>query len=310
MVHAFRLIEATGLTDEGSRLWGAVYLHDLARTHDGFCEVHGMHSVLRVNESSDLQERLVAHGVQSDDPSMLLAVMMHCLPDDHSAFGGKPVWPLLALLKDATALDRVRFGDLDPSFFRFEVTKGMVGFAQDLYSQARRIKEGPSHFTDVLKVAERLLGGPVPIPATVVEAAGGRLKIPKAAANAAKGAKPGPKAPVPSAVRVPPGPKAPKKPGQTVVGKPVAAKPAARPAAAAPAAKPVPPAEPKAAKAPAKPVAAKPAAAKPVAAKPTAAKPVANKPTAAKPVANKPTAAKPGAPRPAAAKTHAKPMRR
>jgi hypothetical protein len=279
MVHAFRLIEATGLTDEGSRLWGAVYLHDLARTHDGFCEVHGMHAVLRVNESSDLQERLVAHGVQSDDPSMLLAVMMHCLPDDHSAFGGKPVWPLLALLKDATALDRVRFGDLDPSFFRFEVTKGMVSFAQDLYSQARRIKEGPSHFTDVLKVAERLLGSPVPIPATVVEATGGRLKIPKAAANAAKGAKPSVK-PVPSAVRVPPGPKAAKKPAQVVAGKPGAAKPPSRPAAAPAAAKPAPPARPLAIKAP--PV-------RPVAAKPTAAKPRAPRPAAARTTPTRPS---------------------
>ena len=80
MIHAFRLIEATGMTDEASRLWGAVYLHDLARTHDGFDEVHGMHAVMRVNESTDLQERLIARGVQSDDPYMLLAVMMRCLP--------------------------------------------------------------------------------------------------------------------------------------------------------------------------------------------------------------------------------------
>jgi hypothetical protein len=107
--------------------------------------------------------------VQSDDPSMLLAVMMHCLPDDHSAFGGKPVWPLLALLKDADGLDRVRFGDLDPSYFRFEATRGMVKFAEDLYSQShRRVKEGPNFFTDLMKVAERILGKPVPIPASVL----------------------------------------------------------------------------------------------------------------------------------------------
>jgi hypothetical protein len=168
MVHAFRLIEATGLVDEGSRLWGAVYLHDLARTHDGFCEVHGMHAVMRVNESTDLQERLIAHGVQSDDPSMLLAVMMHCLPDDHSAYGGKPIWPLLALLKDADALDRVRFGDLEPSYLRHEATKAMVGFAQDLYNQTRRIKEGPNLFSDVVRVAEKLLGRQLTIPPTVL----------------------------------------------------------------------------------------------------------------------------------------------
>ena len=169
MVHAFRLIEATGLVDEGSRLWGAVYLHDLARTHDGFCEVHGMHAVMRVNESTDLQERLIAHGAQSDDPSMLLAVMMHCLPDDHSAYGGKPIWPLLSLLKDADALDRVRFGDLEPAYLRHQATKDMVQFAQDLYTQTRRIKEGPNHFSDVVRVAEKLIGRPLPIPPTVLQ---------------------------------------------------------------------------------------------------------------------------------------------
>ena len=171
MVHAFRLIEATGLADEGSRLWGAVYLHDLARTHDGFCEVHGMHAVMRVNESTDLQERLIAHGAQSDDPSMLLAVMMHCLPDDHSAYGGKPIWPLLSLLKDADALDRVRFGDLEPAYLRHAATKEMVQFAQDLFNQTRRIKEGPNHFSDVVRVAEKLLGKALTIPPTVLHSA-------------------------------------------------------------------------------------------------------------------------------------------
>ena len=189
MIHAFRLIEATGMHEEASRLWGAVYLHDLARTHDGFDEVHGMHAVMRVNESTDLQERLVARGVQSDDPSMLLAVMMHCLPDDHSAYGGKPIWPLLALLKDVDALDRVRFGDLDASYLRFEATRGMVKFAQDLYSQThRRVKEGPNFFTDLLKVAERILGSPVPIPASVLGGPVGKGKGRAAKTAAAKAA--------------------------------------------------------------------------------------------------------------------------
>lgn len=41
MVHAFRLIAATGWTAEAPRLWAAVYLHDIARTHDGLCYRHG-----------------------------------------------------------------------------------------------------------------------------------------------------------------------------------------------------------------------------------------------------------------------------
>jgi hypothetical protein len=205
MIHAFRLIEATGKAEEGARLWGAVYLHDLARTHDGFDEVHGRDAVLRVNESTDLQDRLVAHGIASDDPSMLLAVMMHCLPDDHSAYGGKPIWPLLALLKDANGLDRVRFGDLEKSYLRSEHSRNMAQFAQDLYSQTRRIKEGPNHFTEVLRVAEKILGKPVPIPAQVLASPAMTRKVkgakpvkqaappakvdPKAAKAAARGAK-------------------------------------------------------------------------------------------------------------------------
>ena len=202
MIHAFRLIEATGHRDDASRLWGAVYLHDLARTHDGFCEVHGRDAVLRVNESTDLQDRLASHGVASDDPAMLLAVMMHCLPDDHAALA-KPMWPVLSMLKDATGLDRVRTGDLERSYLRSEAAKGMVEFAQALYSQTRRIKEGPNHFTEVLKVAEKILGKPVPIPALVLGplvTKGGKGKGAKgaaAAAPAAKGAKGA--APVPAA---------------------------------------------------------------------------------------------------------------
>lgn len=225
MIHAFRLIDATGLADEASRLWGAVYLHDLARTHDGFDEVHGMHAVMRVNESTDLQERLIARGVQSDDPSMLLAVMMHCLPDDHPAYGGKPIWPFLQLLKDVDALDRVRFGDLDPSYLRHEATRGMVKFAEDLYSQShRRVKEGQNYFSDLLKVAEKILGKPVPIPPSVLgqvvraKARDAKVTAKGAAANGgAKGA-------------VAKGPAATK-------GAPAAAKPAPAPSAAKAAAK-------------------------------------------------------------------------
>jgi hypothetical protein len=35
MVHAFRLIVATGWIEDAPRLWAAVDRHDLARTHDG-----------------------------------------------------------------------------------------------------------------------------------------------------------------------------------------------------------------------------------------------------------------------------------
>jgi hypothetical protein len=233
MIHAFRLIEATGKAEEGARLWGAVYLHDLARTHDGFDEVHGRDAVLRVNESTDLQDRLVAHGIASDDPSMLLAVMMHCLPDDHSAYGGKPIWPLLALLKDANGLDRVRFGDLEKSYLRSEHSRNMAQFAQDLYSQTRRIKEGPNHFTEVLRVAEKILGKPVPIPAQVLASPAMTRKV--------KGAKPVKQVAPPAKVD-PKAAKAAARGAKTAAPPPAQARPAAKaaPPARAAAAKPRP----------------------------------------------------------------------
>lgn len=234
MIHAFRLIEATGKAEEGARLWGAVYLHDLARTHDGFDEVHGRDAVLRVNESTDLQDRLVAHGIASDDPSMLLAVMMHCLPDDHSAYGGKPIWPLLALLKDANGLDRVRFGDLEKSYLRSEHSRGMAQFAQDLYSQTRRVKEGPNHFTEVLRVAEKILGKPVPIPAQILASPAMTRKV--------KGAKPIKGAPAAPAKVDPKAAKAAARGAKTAAPSPAPARPAAKaaPPARAAAAKPRP----------------------------------------------------------------------
>ena len=231
MVHAFRFLDATGQSDEASRLWGAVYMHDLARTHDGFDEVHGRDAVIRLNESTDLQERLISRGIQYDDTSMQLAVMMHCLPDDHPAYGGKPIWPFLAMLKDVDALDRVRFGDLDASYLRHEATRGMVKFAEDLYSQThRRVKEGPNYFTDLLKVAERLLGKPVPIPQGLLGA--------NRAKGSAKGAKPG--KPSASAKASASSKASADKPADKVAGKAAAPVKPAPPAKAAPTTKPAP----------------------------------------------------------------------
>lgn len=231
MIHAFRLIEATGLTGETSRLWGAVYVHDLARTHDGFDETHGREAVMRVNESTDLQERLIAGGVPADDVEMLLAVMFHCLPDDHAAIR-QPMWPALKLLKDANGLDRVRFNDLDPAWLRFPEAKAMAKFAQDLYSQShRRVKEGPNFFTDLLRVAERILGKPVPIPAVLSTEKVGKAPVPTGKGAPAAG-KPGAKAAAgkPAAGKTDASKAA---AGKSAVAKPVAAQPAPKKGAVA-----------------------------------------------------------------------------
>ena len=146
MVHATRLVEATGRHDLGPRLWAAVFLHDLARTHDGVCYRHGADAAQRLRSESALQNRLAEAGLSTDDyPAIEAAVTAHSAPKEVAKDNAH--WPLIALLKDADGLDRVRLGDLDPRYLRHAETKGMVPFAQRLFDATDRIiATGPEHF--------------------------------------------------------------------------------------------------------------------------------------------------------------------
>ena len=125
MVHAFRLIAASGWIDEAPRLWAAVYLHDLARTHDGVCHRHGADAMRKFENLPHVRELFVRGGVTDDDyPVIHTAVVHHSVPkelDQHH-----PHWRLTSLLKDADALDRVRIGDLDPSYLRNPAAQAMA----------------------------------------------------------------------------------------------------------------------------------------------------------------------------------------
>lgn len=166
MIHAFRLIEATGWTHLATRLWGSVYLHDLARTHDGRCLRHGADAVERWRTSSTLADTLATHGLHfADEPGVQRAVTLHCKPNDLEPDRADPDWPLVALLKDADGLDRVRLGDLNPSYLRLPASPAMVDFAQQLYDDTHwSIPEGPALFGALLEAAGRIAGRPVVVP--------------------------------------------------------------------------------------------------------------------------------------------------
>lgn len=166
MVHALRLLDATRLPHEGTRLWAAVFLHDLARKHDGADHDHGAEAMERFRNEPDLRERLKLGGVTSADlPAIEKAVTLHCQPNEWEPPRHHDYWPLVALLKDADALDRVRLGDLNPSFLRFKASVAMVPFAHALFERSQDIPTGPDHFDDVLAVAEKILEPPKPKPA-------------------------------------------------------------------------------------------------------------------------------------------------
>ena len=156
MVHAIRLIEATGQHALAPRLWAAVFLHDLARRHDGVDHRHGADAVRRLREEPALQARLAEAGlVASDYPAIEAAVTEHSAPKEVAR--NHEHWPLIALLKDADGLDRVRLGDLDVRYLRHREAKTILRFAQALFDEMDGVVgAGEGHFEELWREVERL----------------------------------------------------------------------------------------------------------------------------------------------------------
>ena len=156
LIHALRLIEATGFVEETRRLWAAVYLHDIARRNDWRCERHGRDAWRRLESLPQVQALFARVGVREEEhPAIAFAITAHCSLEPASS---DPHYRLAALLKDADGLDRVRLGDLDPNFLRYPQAHSMVGFAKLMYRETDpAIVTGPEHFARLwLAVAKRL----------------------------------------------------------------------------------------------------------------------------------------------------------
>jgi len=158
LVHALRLVQATGFLEETAPLWASVYLHDLARTHDGVSRRHGRDAWERLATLPAVEALFARGGVPAAAlPAIGYAVTMHSAAEPDPA---DPAYRLAALLKDADALDRVRLGDLDPRFLRHEEAKGMAGFAQRLFDRTDGVLEpGPGLFAGLWREVGLLLAG-------------------------------------------------------------------------------------------------------------------------------------------------------
>jgi hypothetical protein len=156
MVHAFRLIAATGWSEEAPRLWAAVYLHDIARTHDGLCRRHGADAMKKFESLPKLRQLFARAGVSEEDyASIHTAVVYHCLPNELDR--SHPHWRLTSLLKDADGLDRVRIGDLDARYLRNPPARQMIGFAQALFARTDGVvPNGHDHFEHLWPAALRI----------------------------------------------------------------------------------------------------------------------------------------------------------
>ena len=100
----------------------AALLHDTARRHDGHCELHGHWAVAEKLPAS--RDRLLASGVTDAGLDRIaFAIASHCLPHPQTQTQTQTQTPTetstsraaantLTLLRDADALDRVRFIDV------------------------------------------------------------------------------------------------------------------------------------------------------------------------------------------------------
>ena len=156
IVHAFILVDALGRPDLAVRAWAAAHVHDLGRRHDGVCFEHGRYALERLPSLPRVQATLAEGGVGENDwEEISTAVDHHCRAELSKTH---PHWVLTAILKDADGLDRVRLGDLDPRYFRFSETRGLVPFAETLFENTdAALRPGADYFAALWPIAQQLL---------------------------------------------------------------------------------------------------------------------------------------------------------
>ncbi len=143
LIHTFILLQLTRQQHLAVPLWASVYLHDVARTHDGLCYRHGADAARRFDF---FRQVFQAAGLPpQDEPLVRTAVAWHAVPRELNR--SHRYAPLVHLLKDADGLDRVRLGDLDPRYLRYRESHGLVNFAKHLYTRTHgKAKTGADYF--------------------------------------------------------------------------------------------------------------------------------------------------------------------
>ncbi|MFM1919895.1 MAG: hypothetical protein RLZZ303_1529 [Candidatus Hydrogenedentota bacterium] len=154
MIHAFLLLQLTRQPHLASALWASVYLHDLARTHDGLCYRHGADAARRFHEYRPQFQQAGLH--PDEEHAVRTAVAWHAVPAELKREHRHA--PLVHLLKDADGLDRVRIGDLDPRYLRYRESHDLLDFAEVLFNRThRRASPGANYFPWLWEQAQSLL---------------------------------------------------------------------------------------------------------------------------------------------------------
>lgn len=150
MLHCLRLGILTGQRKEATNAFFGAYIHDMARTHDGYCTIHGTNSA---NYKLPLyQDLFFKYGASIEDLKTIQQIVAHhSLPAELP--GNSSLYNTLAILKDADALDRIRLGknDLNPKYLRIEATHKSITFGEELFFRTNKIHIGS--FQEVIDLA-------------------------------------------------------------------------------------------------------------------------------------------------------------
>ena len=156
MSHVILLGMQTGALSEARNAFFAAYIHDMARKHDGYCTQHGSDAAnYKLPEYIGL---FAENGASAADIMVIgKAVTYHSLGKELGK--NDPDWLIVALLKDADALDRIRLGenDLNPEYLRIPETHLMIEHARSLYFQT--FNNPVVDFDAILKMAINLKDG-------------------------------------------------------------------------------------------------------------------------------------------------------
>ena len=131
----------------------AAFIHDMARRHDGFCIMHGPRAAReKVPEFTPLFNK---YGFDDEDINTIKTAV-----SNHSQYielrRNHPHYLVTSLLKDADALDRIRLGEgnLNPKFFRNEVSMELKDFSRNLFFMSEKVPV--TGFGTMLNIAQEL----------------------------------------------------------------------------------------------------------------------------------------------------------
>jgi hypothetical protein len=151
MYHVLNIGRLAGLNHEIKLAFCAAFIHDMARKHDGYCIDHGVWATK--SKFPLFMKLFIETGVNTEGlRAIKLAVANHSIR--HEIRKDHPFSTIVALLKDADALDRIRIGEnnLKPEYLRFPVSLTLIDFSKELYHCTKA--ETPVSFDEMIEIGK------------------------------------------------------------------------------------------------------------------------------------------------------------